>query len=93
MDNAQLQSLEEKLQQLLQRYEQLKKENQKLKNELTQTQTLLAQTNKKIAQTEQQNDALKIGVQHWSTEEKKQLQSRIDSYLKEIDKCLALLDA
>lgn len=93
MDNAQLKSLEEKLQKLMQRFDILKKENSKLRKELDHTHTSLAMTNKKIEKLQQQNDALKIGVQHWAPEEKKHLQYRIDSYLKDIDKCLSLLDA
>lgn len=93
MEQTPLQSLEEKLQQLLQRYQRLQKENQKLKNELYQTQTLLAQSSNENRALEQQNDALKIGVQSWTPEEKKQLQHRIDGYLKDIEHCLALLDA
>lgn len=93
MDNAQLKSLEDKLQKLMQRFEQLKKENGKLKDALNDTQTSLARANKRIEQLQQQNDALKIGVQHWTLEEKKKLQARIDGYLKDIDKCLSVLDA
>ncbi|ANI89432.1 hypothetical protein A9P82_09070 [Arachidicoccus ginsenosidimutans] len=93
MENSPLQSLEDKLQKLLQRFEQLRKDNQKLRNELDKTQTSLAQANKKIEEIQRQNDALKIGVQHWSPEEKKRLQARIDGYLKDIEKCLSLLDA
>ncbi len=93
MEQTPLQGLEEKLQQLLQRYERLQKENQKLKQELENTQTLLAKNNLTIKTVQQQNDALKIGVQHWNTEEKKLLQRRIDGYLKDIENCLTLLDA
>ncbi|MDE1192289.1 MAG: hypothetical protein PW786_09140 [Arachidicoccus sp.] len=89
----QLQSLEDKLQKLMLRFEQLKKENNKLKSEVNNLQTALVLANKKTAQLQQKNDALAIGIQHKSPEEKKQLQSRIDAYLKEIDKCLSLLDA
>lgn len=93
MDNAQLKSLEDKLQKLMQRFEQLKKENGRLKDALNDAQTSLARANKKTEQLQQQNDALKIGVQHWTPEEKKKLQVRIDGYLKDIDKCLSVLDA
>ncbi|MGF7230916.1 hypothetical protein [Arachidicoccus sp.] len=93
MEQTPLQGLEEKLQQLLRRYERLQNENQKLKSELENTQTQLAKTNLSIKALEQQNDALKVGVQHWNIEEKKVLQRRIDGYLKDIETCLALLDA
>lgn len=93
MEFLSLQNLENKLEKLLQRYEQLKKENQKLETNAEKNQTLLLQANEKIAQLQQQNDALKTGVQYLNVEDKKRLQSAIDGYLRDIDKCLSLLDA
>jgi len=93
MEILQFQGLEEKLQKLVQRYELLEKENRKLKAESEKNQILLAQANAKIAKLQQQNDALKIGAEYLSDGDKKMLEYRIDGYLREIDKCLALLDA
>jgi hypothetical protein len=35
---------------------------------------------------------LKLGVSGWNDHEKAELEKRIDVYLKEIDKCIALLN-
>lgn len=94
MDQAPLQRLEEKLEQLLQKYQQLQKENKKLKDAVQHTETTLAKSKKENEELLRQNDALKLGtLRPMNEEQKKLLQTRIDGYLKEINKCLSLLDA
>lgn len=92
VDN-QLKRLQEKLQQLLKQYQLLQKENQKLKAELQKNADLTAIHEKNIHQIKEQLDASRMkasGV--WSEEDKTAMQKRIDVYLKEIDKCLTLLN-
>ncbi len=91
--DVQIKSIQEKLQQLLRQQQLLQKENQKLKKELEKA-TASAREKEAITQSlQQQVDALKLGTTARSTEEKGALEKRIDVYLKEIDKCLALLNA
>jgi hypothetical protein len=89
----QIKNIQEKLQLLLRQQQLLLKENQRLKKEMERV-TLLNQEKENISQLlQQQVDVLKLGGSSRSEEERTALEKRIDSYLKEIDKCLALLNA
>ncbi len=89
----QIKHIQEKLQLLLRQQQLLLKENQKLKKELERA-TVLGQEKEAVSQSlQQQVDALKLGGSSRSEEERAVLEKRIDTYLKEIDKCLALLNA
>lgn len=91
--DLQLQNIHQKLQQVLKHYQQLQNENETLKKELKKNQQLLAEKNKQFAELQQKADVLKLGVKEWSDQDKNDLEKRIDSYLKEIEKCLSLLNA
>jgi chromosome segregation ATPase len=91
--DIQLQNIQQKLQQVMRQYQHLQKENDQLKAELKHSQSLLAEKNKQLAELQQKADVLKLGVKEYSDQEKKDLEKRIDEYLKEIEKCLALLNA
>lgn len=93
MENTDLRILEEKLQQLLTRYKRLQKENQNLKDELHLVQTDLALTKNRETELQQKLDVQNIGVQNLSDEGKQNLNKRIDTYLKEIQDCLNMLNA
>ena len=89
--NEQVLRIEQKVQQLLTQYQQsqkenlqMKKENQKLKMQLQEE---INEKNKIL----QQNDALRIHSSSIDGDSKKELEKRINIYLKDIDKCLALL--
>lgn len=89
--NEQVLRIEQKVQQLLTQYQQsqkenlqMKKENQKLKMQLQEE---IDEKNKIL----QQNDALRIHSSSIDINSKKELEKRINIYLKDIDKCLALL--
>jgi prefoldin subunit 5 len=90
--NSQLQLLQVKLQQLLKNYQQLQKENGQLKKELTKKSAETNELKEKVQQVEQQIDVLKLSKSGFDETEKVVLEKRIDIYLKEIDKCLALLN-
>jgi len=89
--NHQIQSLQSKLQQLLQQYKQLQKENESLKKEVSlQTQNNLSHR-ETIQSLQQKLHAARLSNQSLSEADKKELNQKINSYLKEIDKCLSLL--
>lgn len=90
--DAQLKTIQAKLQQVLKRYQLLQKENAQLKKELTKSQENILEKSRKLQSLQQQVDVLKLGASGWSDEEKIELEKRIDVYLKEIDKCIALLN-
>jgi hypothetical protein len=87
----QLVNLQNKLQLLLKQSQHLIKENISLKNE---KELLVDELNKKdeaIKKMQQQIDALKFN-NTMDEDEKKHLEKRIDEYLREIDKCLSILN-
>jgi chromosome segregation ATPase len=83
--NESIAQLQEKIQLLLKAYKSIQKENQQLQKEavaLQQRQALGKQTLAQLSGGGISSDA-----------EKQKLQQKIDAYLKEIDKCIALLHA
>ncbi|MEK7199389.1 MAG: hypothetical protein AAB212_05665 [Bacteroidota bacterium] len=90
--DLQIKSIQDKLQQLLRQQAVLQKENQRLKKELEKTGGIDMEKDRQIQSLQQKVDTLKIGSLHLNEEDKSALGKRIDSYLKEIDKCLAMLN-
>jgi chromosome segregation ATPase len=90
--DAQLKSIQAKLQQVMKQYQALQKENAQLKKEISKAYSLDTDKTEQLQKFQQQVDVLKLGVSGWDEEEKKELEKRIDVYLKEIDKCLSLLN-
>ncbi len=88
----QVKRLNEKLLQLLRQYQSLQKENEKLRQESKQTteryQALSAQSEK----WQQQAEILKLSKEQMSEAEKKAFEKRLNQYVKEIDRCIALLN-
>lgn len=91
--DIQLKSIQQKLQQLLKQYQTVQKENAQLKKEAEKQKTIINSKTEQIELLQQKLDAVQVGVNNWSDDEKINLQKRIDTYLKEIDKCLSLLNA
>jgi hypothetical protein len=87
-----IKAVQDKLQLLLKSYQSLARENQRLQKELEKSQQQIVQRDQQILGLQQQVDALKLGTSAQSPEEKALLEKRINGYLKEIDKCLALLN-
>lgn len=91
--DVKLQNIREKLLALLKQYQFLQKENEQLQKEVSKQKEIILQRDEQLSYIHHQMDVLKIGVQNWSNEDKKVLEKRIDAYLKEIEKCLSLLNA
>ena len=90
--DARLKTIQAKLQQVLKQYQLLQKENERLKKELNRSQQNNSDKTEQLQSLQQQVDVLKLGVNGWNEQEKAELEKRIDVYLKEIDKCIALLN-
>jgi ABC-type iron transport system FetAB ATPase subunit len=90
--DLQIKSIQDKLQQLLRQQAVLQKENQRLKKELEKATGLNEEKQALVQALQQQADVLKLGSGTMDEAEKNALGKRIDVYLKEIDKCLALLN-
>lgn len=90
--DLQIKSIQDKLQQLLKQQAVLQRENQRLKKELDKATGLLEEKQSVMQSLQQQMDVVKLGSGNLNEAEKNALSKRIDVYLKEIDKCLALLN-
>jgi chromosome segregation ATPase len=87
----QIKRIQEKLRQLLKRQEILQKENSALKEELSHTNRQAIQHHEMIDRLKQQVEILKLSNGEMNGTEKKQFEKRINTYLKEIDRCIAML--
>jgi len=90
---VQIKAIQEKLQILLKQQQLLQKENLKLKKDLEKLQTEKLQKETDFQGIIQQLESVKVGDSQWSSSDKLLMEKRIDGYLKEIEKCLLLLNA
>ncbi|MDB5209781.1 MAG: hypothetical protein JWQ30_608 [Sediminibacterium sp.] len=90
--DLQIKNIQDKLQQLLKQQALLQKENQKLKKDLEKAMLDNGEKEQSLQAIRQQVDVIKMGSGNLNDAEKTALGKRIDGYLKEIDKCLALLN-
>jgi len=86
---TQLKRIQDKLQQVLKEYAALQKENLRLKEELDKNRTQSFSHQQNIEDLKQQVDVLKITSGDWDHNDKKEFEKRINSYIKEIDRCIA----
>jgi len=91
MAEQQLKRIHEKLQQLLKQQAMLSKENARLREELEKSKSQSARHEKHIEELKQQVTILKAGAGEMSATDKKEFEKRINGYIKEIDRCIALL--
>ena len=91
--SVQIKAIQEKLQVLLRQQQLLQKENQKLKKDLEKMQSEKLQKETDLEALIRQLETVKIGGCQWSPADKLLMEKRIDGYLKEIEKCLLLLNA
>ncbi len=86
-----IQSLQQKMQLLVKKYQQLAKENIRLKEELKQLKETQFEKKKEVEVLEMQNAILKASQQQLDEKEKKELEKKLSLYIKEIDRCIAML--
>jgi predicted nuclease with TOPRIM domain len=90
--DARLKSIQAKLQEVVKQCNSLQKENAQLRKQLNRSTEHVTEKSEQLQTLQQKVDVLKLGASGWSEQEKAELEKRIDVYLKEIDKCLALLN-
>jgi hypothetical protein len=83
--------IQEKLQQLLRQRDLLQKENGKLREELRQTHLEQTDQAARLEHLQQQVEILKATKAAMSEGEKKALEKRLGQYIREIDRCIAML--
>ena len=88
----QLLQLQQKQQLLLKQFSFLKSENRQLTKRLAKKDAQLTNAEDKLKDLQQKLDVLKISKGSFDDKEKKELERRIDAYVREIDRCLALLN-
>jgi chromosome segregation ATPase len=91
MAEQQLKRIHEKLQQLLRHQAALSKDNNRLREELEKMKAQTARYEKNIEELKQQVTVLKVGAGEMNASDKKEFEKRINGYIKEIDRCIALL--
>ena len=82
--------IQEKLQQLIKQHIELQKENSQLRKELERSAKQSSNHQQTIETLKQQVEVLKISSGNWDERDKKEFEKRINHYIKEIDKCIAL---
>ena len=83
--------IEQKVQQLLKQYQLVQKENLQLQKENAKLRDQLQTASEAQSRLQQQFDTIRISSGTMPEAEKKELEKRINTYLKDIDQCLALL--
>lgn len=83
--------IQEKLQQLLRQRDGLLRENSRLKEELRGLQQEQNYHTLKLEQLQQQIEILKVTKTAMSEGEKRALEKKLGQYIREIDRCIALL--
>jgi poly-D-alanine transfer protein DltD len=89
--NQYIKNINEKLQLLLRQHALVQKENQKLKGELEQIRKKASETNSQLELLELRLEVMKAQKGVMTDEEKRSFEKRINQYLKEVEKCIALL--
>jgi predicted nuclease with TOPRIM domain len=86
-----VQRINDKLQLLLRQREALLKENEKLKTELREWKAVHKSHAARLEQLQQQVEILKASKGEMNEGEKKGFEKRLNQYIREIDRCIALL--
>ncbi len=86
-----IQRINEKMQVLLKQYQLQQKENDRLKKELQQVKGLESTRAKQIEDLEQKVAVLKTATNNMSEADKKELEKKLNHYLREIDRCIEML--
>lgn len=87
----QIKRIYDKLQQLLKQHASLQKENQLLREELETAQKQVTQYQETAEALKQQVSILQLGNGQMSEEDKKEFEKKLTTYIKEIDRCIAML--
>jgi septal ring factor EnvC (AmiA/AmiB activator) len=87
----QVRRIQDKLQQVLRQRESLLKENAKLKEALREIKEASTSHTGQLEQLQKQVEILKASKGEMDPAEKKTLERRLGQYIREIDRCIALL--
>ena len=82
----------DKLQRFLKKYALLQKDNDKLKNELTAIKIREKEKEDQLKLLSLRIEVLKASRGEMNEEDKRSFEKKINQYLKEVDKCISLLN-
>ncbi|MEN9525889.1 MAG: hypothetical protein RLZZ256_1273 [Bacteroidota bacterium] len=88
---ANLKRILDKVQQLMRRSKAMQQESDRLRRTLTETEEKLRQAQEQTNLLRLQLDVLKMNAGELNTADKKEIEKKLNGYLKEIDRCIALL--
>ena len=88
---SRLKQIQDKLQNLLKDHSTALKENHRLEKEIEKLKQQSKDQLQTIESLRQQADILKLNSAELNEADKKEIEKRINSYIKEIDRCIALL--
>jgi chromosome segregation ATPase len=89
--NEHIDSINTKLQQLLKQYDMLLKENSRQQQRIASLLEEQKLAKEQLEDFHQQNLILKASVTTMEQKDKKELEQRINQYVKNIDQCISLL--
>jgi Zn-dependent oligopeptidase len=88
---TQLKRVHEKILLLMKQYQSLQKENERLKEDLKKMQVRNETVSLDAEKIRHQADVFKLSGRGLEESDKKMLEKRLNQYVREIDKCIALL--
>ena len=88
---ATLKRILDKLQQLMRRHKALQQENDRLRRTVGEAEEKLKQAQEQVQLLRTQLDVLKLNAGDLNAADKKEIEKKLNGYLKEIDRCIALL--
>ena len=89
--SAIIKRIAEKVATITKQQQSLKKENNRLQEELTASNKKNKELQQKLEDLSQQISVLKLNASSLNEADKKELEKRINQYVKEIDRCIAWL--
>jgi regulator of replication initiation timing len=89
--NEQIERIKAKIQALLKKQQLLEKENEKLKADLERRTGIEHELKDKVVQMEEQVSLLKASSGKLDEASKKAFEKQLNHYIKEIDRCIAML--
>ena len=88
---TQVERIQQKLQLLIRQWQSVRKENEKLQRENTQLKQQEAVYRETIGKLSRQVEVLQVTSGGLGEEDKKAMEKQINGYIREIDRCIALL--
>lgn len=87
----QIERIRLKVQNLLKKQSSLEKENEKLRTELDRKAVVEKELKEKVGQLEEQVNLVKASTGQMDEPSKKAFEKQLNHYIKEIDRCIAML--